>query len=478
MNIYYRRDTGLEGFFSRMQSIENNVVVAPITDTEVKGDNPSMPATPLQTGWGYITGDINNQLDLIEKLQTLKKEIEEELTGQSATIFRYVGQVNTYEDLPKDAKSGDVYDVKDTGANYVFNGTEWDKLSENLDGFAKITDLNLFKQEVNTLLQELQTQITDNKTETDNTINDLKTQKLDKQIHEEYVEQNKADLQVVSLKMDELEKKVTAVKSLDAEVVVLYDGGDPEYSNKEKDFQLSGQVTAPTSILGNSITLKEVTLNASSLSLTAADEINIKDCTMDGLLPKKISEYILSCHADDFITFRNCTLTPESAYNGIEIGLNVGLTKCITIDNVNFDGHLINNAISIFGMADNGVLNITNCTFKDVANVLRISNRANTKFTINIINCICNKWTTGQYGGMITLHDYTSTSAEEADANNQFANLVINIQNVTKPDGTKIVPVDLSTICATGDDKQLIYMFDDYRGITAYGDKYPTINIL
>ena len=34
--------------------------------------------------------------------------------------------------------------------------------------------------------------------------------------------------------MEELQKKIEDVKSLDAEVVVLYDGGDSYFSNKEK----------------------------------------------------------------------------------------------------------------------------------------------------------------------------------------------------------------------------------------------------
>ena len=89
----------------------------------------------------------------------------------------------------------------------------------------------------------------------------------------------------MTLQMEELETKIVALKSLDAEVVVLYDGSDSEFTNKEKDFQLSGQVTVPTSVMGNSITLKEGTLSASSMYLVAADDITIKDTVMDGILP-------------------------------------------------------------------------------------------------------------------------------------------------------------------------------------------------
>lgn len=44
------------------------------------------------------------------------------------SVFRYAGQVNSVDDLPDDASIGDVYDVKDSGANYVWTGSSWDNL--------------------------------------------------------------------------------------------------------------------------------------------------------------------------------------------------------------------------------------------------------------------------------------------------------------------------------------------------------------
>lgn len=44
------------------------------------------------------------------------------------SVFRYAGQVNSVDDLPSDASIGDVYDVKDSGANYVWTGSSWDNL--------------------------------------------------------------------------------------------------------------------------------------------------------------------------------------------------------------------------------------------------------------------------------------------------------------------------------------------------------------
>ena len=42
------------------------------------------------------------------------------------------------------------------------------------------------------------------------------------------------NIQTLLLKIQELEKKIVDVKSLDPEIVVLYDGSDANYENKEK----------------------------------------------------------------------------------------------------------------------------------------------------------------------------------------------------------------------------------------------------
>ena len=59
-----------------------------------------------------------------------KSEIDGKLTG--AMTFK--GTVTTSSALPTQSNSkGDMYNVSDTGANYAWDGTAWDKLSENID---------------------------------------------------------------------------------------------------------------------------------------------------------------------------------------------------------------------------------------------------------------------------------------------------------------------------------------------------------
>lgn len=481
MEIFYRRDTGLEGLFSRLQSEESNIVVESITDTDIDGEDPSLPSQSLTGMWGYISGDINEQEDLLLKLQSLKEEIEQEFVGEGSPVLKFKGTVTEEANLPAQASLGDIYKVGNN-SYFIYNGTTWDCLSESSDEYVTLTTFEEYKNTIEDIINQLNTaiqlQIQEETFNRQQAIQELDNKKVDQTTFETFTQENAGNIQTLNLRMDELDSKLVESKTQNAEVLVLYEGSDTEFTNKEKDFQVSGLITTPTSISGNSITINSGNLSAASLSLTAANDVIIKDTIMDGLVPKKISDFIIAVHSDEFISIRNCTLTPESAYNGIEIGNSAGLAKFVLIDNVTFDGQFVNDAINIYAMANNGVVTISNCSFKNVHNVLRLSNRTNTNWTINIINCICEQWTTGQYSGLISLQDNISSSADEANSNNIFAKLTINLQNITKPDGTKLtMPQDLSTICGTQNDDQIIYIWDEYRNHVAYGDKYPLIDI-
>ena len=67
-----------------------------------------------------------------------------EIDAKTSSFMKYKGQVETTNDLPSDAEIGDVYNVKSTGANYAWDGSEWDKLSETIDlsTFAEKTEVN------------------------------------------------------------------------------------------------------------------------------------------------------------------------------------------------------------------------------------------------------------------------------------------------------------------------------------------------
>lgn len=77
---------------------------------------------------GYITLD-----DVQNKVNAEDVYTKTELDGKLAGAFHYKGNVENEQALPEQAEQGDVYNVLDTGANYAYTGSEWDKLSEVID---------------------------------------------------------------------------------------------------------------------------------------------------------------------------------------------------------------------------------------------------------------------------------------------------------------------------------------------------------
>ena len=97
-----------------------------------------------------------------QNVQNLDEQVQEvnttiiEMNKKFGGVYTVKGSIDDYEALMdlENMKSGDVYNLLDTGANYVWTGTEWDKLSETIDlsiylkssdaesKYAKITDLD------------------------------------------------------------------------------------------------------------------------------------------------------------------------------------------------------------------------------------------------------------------------------------------------------------------------------------------------
>ena len=468
---------------SQLPAIQSTAMPTTYT-AEIDDDIPDGHIDYKYIPWGNITGNINDQLDLAAALKQLQDEIDEAIAHQLGTVFTYKGQVDTYNYLPTDAKIGDCYNVNDTGANYVWSGEAWDKLSETYDfsEFATQEEIEALKElyytktEVDAVLANLEEVIDQKLIEKV----DTSTFESYKEVVDDTMAGQNGNIQSLLLQIDQLQDKIEDLKSLDYEVVTIYDGSDTDLQNEEKSFQLSGLINTRLVVDGENVTLDEATINSAFVEFDAIEDITIKDTTYSGNTPKAMSNAVFKLHADGYVSVRNCTITPEKAYNAIEVGLSQGLAKSVIIDGCTFDGPFTNNAINVFGLDDGGVVTISNCYFKKVSNVLRLSNRTNTSWTVNLINCICDEWELGQYAGMILMQDYTSGSSSAAEQSNQFAKLTINIQNCTKPDGTKIVaPANMADICCTQNDNQILYIWDAWRNFVSYNaEKYPTINII
>lgn len=111
-------------------------------DTQVQTVNTVIVALPSE----YVK---------TETFEAYKTEVNQKLFG----IYTIKGNVNSYEDLLKLQNNtvGDVYNVLDTGANYVWTDEEmWDKLSETIDLSNYYT-----KDEIDEIIRELKGEETD-----------------------------------------------------------------------------------------------------------------------------------------------------------------------------------------------------------------------------------------------------------------------------------------------------------------------------
>ena len=85
----------------------------------------------------YLTKtDASTTYETIENVNSLRNNTytKEEVDAKVSSVYRFKGSVASESALPTtDLVIGDVYNVEDTGANYAYNGSSWDKLSETID---------------------------------------------------------------------------------------------------------------------------------------------------------------------------------------------------------------------------------------------------------------------------------------------------------------------------------------------------------
>ena len=420
----------------------------------------------------YYTQPLTNA-ELEKAIIELGKDIDKKV----AAIFRYKGSVANENSLPANAEIGDCYNVESTGANYAWNGSYWDKLSETIDLSIYVTNDSLTtilgsyysKQESDTRYLTEHQDIS-GKADTV-TVNNLKAT----------VDTNSGNITSIQDRINALENRVIDLSKSNIEVINIEE--DSAYNDTTKDYIISSNVSTNATVKGKSIELKDNEVDNARLTLESTGDITLSGVDYIGSYDKSVNpgNAMTSVRSDGYVVIKDCTLTPTKAYNGIEIGLGTGLAKNVLIDNVNFAGKFTNNAISIFGTTDNAVITISNCRFTDVSNAIRLSNRNNGKFTLNLVNCTIDSWELGEYAGAIILQDYTSANMAQAQENNLFApdKVTLNIQNLTIPGGNKLTTQDVSTICGTKDSNQVIYAYNAYEGVLAYNaNRYPAINIL
>ena len=290
---------------------------------------------------------------------------------------------------------------------------------------------------------------------------------------------------LLTSKIAVLEEKLEKLSKTAVENVELNGESEATFSDESKDYIISGEETKSTAITGKTVKLDNLSISNNARTTINASDVELKNVIVSGNFPKNDGgNSVVNVNDSEYVSVKDVTFNSENIYNGIEIGLkSKSLPKSVLFENCQFLGKFTNNAILVFGTQDNAVVNINNCYFKDLSNAIRLSNNANKTCTLNITNCKFDKWEAkAPWQGMIIMEDYTSKSNEEAISNNLFGDnkITINIINCIGPNGKKITaPSDLSTICGTGDEKQIIYVYYDEGGLVAYDkSKYPIINIM
>lgn len=253
------------------------------------------------------------------------------------------------------------------------------------------------------------------------------------------------------------------------------------------DLTMTDSVNPSWALTGSSVDVSNSTANSVSIATTAIDgNVTIDGLTTTGSITTNVSNAAISVTTNEDVVITNSNIG-QSGYNSIEIGLAASsVPKSVLIKDCDFTGNLSNNAISIFALADNAVVNIENCHFASVSNVFRWSNRTNaTGVVFNIKNCTWDSIEPREkYRSVFLLQDYTSANADAVYTNDFFnsTKLTINFIDCVGTDGEPVVLGANETAAdrfGTGDGK-LVYLYADRIGKISYADHpemYPTLTV-
>lgn len=253
-----------------------------------------------------------------------------------------------------------------------------------------------------------------------------------------------------------------------------FEEGENNISEPDKRVVLTGAVPAQAKVNaeGKSVKMQLLKAEAAVINAKAAENVEVSGAEITGTFNKGTQgNSMMNIRGDGDIVIKN-TKFDATGYNGVEIGLSTGVAKKVTISNCDFSGKFTNNAISVFAIADGGIIDIENCHFEEVSNILRFSNRTNAKCTINFKNCTCDKWEEGEYAGAVICQEYPE------GVENMFGDgkVKINFFNFVGPDGKSFVGKNAEEICATADENQLLYVYT--TKVEEYdANKYPVIKI-
>ena len=275
------------------------------------------------------------------------------------------------------------------------------------------------------------------------------------------------------------------IKSLEADVQdAKLDGATevsaPVVNTPNSNVKITTPVSVDTKVTAKSIFMDGSQVNA-KLDMTVSEVVEATNVEVTGNYPG--SSVVVNIKEGEKMVFKGLTFNTEDAYNAFNIGLSGKiLPKEITFEDCTFAGKLRNNAISVFGVQEGGVITVKNCVFENSSNAFRFSNSANvSNVTFNVINCVVKTWdSSADYAGLMICQDYTSKTADECVANNLFASekLTINVENTIGPDGKNMTDY----VKESGIQNTVVYVWRDKSNPKAVHysempEAYPTVKV-
>lgn len=107
-----------------------------MTDKQVSTMKQSASAYQTANSASSVANNVASAVGSVQGDFVSKAEFavfEKNVNSKISSVYTVKGSVETVEELPSSHSIGDVYNVLDTGANYVWTEAGWDKLSETVD---------------------------------------------------------------------------------------------------------------------------------------------------------------------------------------------------------------------------------------------------------------------------------------------------------------------------------------------------------
>lgn len=235
-------------------------------------------------------------------------------------------------------------------------------------------------------------------------------------------------------------------------------------SDPETEAYVRGSIDQTASLLAKSVTVDglafapaKITKNSNGMYVksptVSISESDMVGCTQDS------SNLFKAVDTQDLVI--KDTVFTGATYNTIMTGQNcTEYIKSLLIENCTFDEDCKHVSIWLASFQDGATITIRNCKFKSCEHILCLSDMAGktNKCKIVLENITIDKYDDepDAYRGIMYCDDRICKSEEEFLESNPFANIELELNNVTAM-GTPVTPSNF--ILGTMDEKQMMYVY-------------------